>query len=79
MMSEYRKNHIQVFEVIVPTFAIDEYVVEENQKKLPKYWLKDVVHKALECTWRVCKTKGHNEVFVVARVGFEGCLMHVVR
>lgn len=55
-------------EMIFPGSALYKDIFKENQKKLPKNWLKDVVHETLECAGSISKTERHNEVFVIVYI-----------
>lgn len=64
--------------MILPSLAIDKYIVEEDEYKLPRNVLEDVVHQALEGTWRICKAERHYQIFVVTVVDFESCFVDII-
>lgn len=63
--------------MLLPSLAVDKYVIEENENKLARDLLKDMVHQALECAGSICEAEGHDKILVVAVVCLKGGLEDV--
>ena len=68
-----------VLKVLRPRGTVDQNVIEKHQHKPAQVWAQDVVHQCLERRGGVGETERHHQKLVVAVVGAERRLGHVLR
>ena len=61
-----------------PGFAVDQYVVEEHQNKVPKVSAKYIIHKSLESRGSIAQTEWHDQEFKMTVVSSECRFFNVV-
>ena len=60
-----------VRQMFFPGFAVDQYVIEEHQNKVPKVSAKYIIHKSLESRGSIAQTEWHDQEFKMTVVSSE--------
>jgi hypothetical protein len=79
MISKALKNNTKMFRMLFCSLGVDEYVVNKDYDKLIKLWHKHRIHEVHEVGWSIGKTERHDQIFIQAISGREGCLWNIAR
>lgn len=58
-----------MLEMSLPSFTMDQYIIEEENKKILKIRSQNFIHGAFESTRSILESKRHNQKHMMAFVG----------
>lgn len=79
MRAKDGENSAQVVEVALPSRAVDQDVIEEDENKATKYGFEDSVHESLEGGRCVRYTKRHDSELIMTFVSSKSCILNIIR
>jgi hypothetical protein len=71
------KDFVHMQKVGIPSAAIDEDVIKENQDKLLKVRFQYFIHETLEGGWGIAKAKSHDQEFIMSFMSSESSLQNI--
>ena len=69
---------IQMLEMLIPCFSIDENSIKEDQNEVSQVGLEYFIHQCLECGRSICEAKWHDQKFIVAIICAEICFRDII-
>lgn len=67
-----------MLQIIIPSLAIDQDIIEENEHRLPQLFVKNLIHECLKCQRCIIEVERHNEELVMPFVSAERRLQHIL-
>lgn len=77
VISHLLEHHLDVLEVLGPRGAVNQDVIEKDQREFADERLEDVVHQRLECGGCIHQSEGHDEELKMALMRAERNLFHI--
>jgi hypothetical protein len=63
-----------MLKVLLPSFAIDQQVIKEDQEELPQFLVEQMIHAILEGGWCISQPKRHYQELIESIVTSESNL-----
>ena len=79
MITEKLQYKIQMLEMLIPGFTIDEDIIKEDQNEVLQVGPKYFIHQCLERGRGICEAKWHDQKFIMAIMCAESCFRDIIR
>ena len=78
MITKKLQYQIQMLDMLIPSFTIDEDIIKEDQNEVSQVGPKYFIHQFLECGRSLCQAKWHDQKLIVAIMCAESCFRDII-